>query len=40
LPSGWKTMRFGLPFPSGMVPTTSRVSVSMIDTESDFVLVM
>ena len=40
LPSGWKTMRFGLPRPSGIVPTTSSVSVSMTDTDSDLVLVM
>src|SRR5947209_385074 len=39
-PSGWKTIRFGLPRPSGMVPTTSSVEVSMIETESDLVLVI
>src|SRR5688500_7504385 len=32
-------MRLGLPFPRGMVPTTSKVLVSMIDSESDLVLV-
>ena len=30
----------GLPGPSGIVPTTSKVPVSMIETESAFVLVM
>src|SRR5438093_12335174 len=40
LPSGWKTIRFGLPRPSGMVPTTSSVEVSMTEMESDLVLVI
>src|SRR2546422_3658714 len=32
-------MRLALPRPSGMAPTTSSVVVSMMETESDFVLV-
>ena len=36
-PSGG--LRFGLPGPSGMVPFTSSVVVSMIEIELDFVLV-
>src|SRR5919205_609141 len=33
-------MRFGLPLPRAMVPTTSSVSVSMTDADSDFVLLI
>src|SRR5262249_32950489 len=40
LPSGWKTMRLGLPAPSLIVPVTSNVFVSTIDTESPLVFVM
>ena len=40
LPSGWKTTRLGLPDPRAIVPTTSSVLVSMMDTEFDFVFVM
>ena len=39
-PSGWKTIRLGLPWPRAIVPTTSKVSGSMIEADSDLVLVM
>src|SRR5919106_589048 len=38
-PSGWNTTRLGLPRPTAMVATTSKVLVSMTETESDLVLV-
>src|SRR5918995_748638 len=39
LPSGWTAMRLGLPGPTGIVPVTSKVVVSMMETEFDLVFV-